>query len=470
MTPKQVLELMKRENIRYVDCRFMDFPGLWQHTTYPASELTLESFTHGFGFDGSSIRGWQAINESDMLLVPVASTAKIDPFLEHPTISLICDIKDPVTKKEFSRDPRSIARKAEKYLKASKIADRAVFGPEMEFFVFDNVWYDQTVNEATYRVDSEEGLWNRGRKDAANLGNQIRIKEGYFPTPPMDKGANLRTEMVEVMQKMGIPVESHHHEVATGGQGEIDLRFQDLLRMADTCMYYKYIVKNVAARYGKVATFMPKPLFMDNGSGMHTHFSLWKGQKPLFSGKHYGGLSQLALHAIGGLLKHAPALLAFTNPTTNSYKRLIPGYEAPVNLVYSSRNRSAAIRIPVYSYKEQTKRLEFRCPDSSCNPYLAFAAMLMAAIDGIENQIDPGDPMDKDINELSPEEMAGIGATPRSLNQALVALEKDHEFLLKGGVFTDDVIHFWTKYKRENEVYELDIRPHPYEFCMYFDI
>lgn len=470
MTPKQVMELIKRENIRYVDCRFMDFPGLWQHTTYPAGELSLETFTHGFGFDGSAIRGWQAINESDMLLVPVAETAAVDPFLDHPTLSLICNIKDPVTKKEYSRDPRSIARKAEKYLKASKIADRAVFGPEMEFFVFDNVWYDQTVNEATYRVDSEEGLWNRGRKDPSNLGNQIRLKEGYFPTPPMDKGANLRTEMVDVMQKMGIAVESHHHEVATGGQGEIDLRFCDLLHMADTCMYYKYIVKNVAARFGKVATFMPKPLFMDNGSGMHTHFSLWKGQKPLFAGRHYGGLSQMALHAIGGLLKHAPALLAFTNPTTNSYKRLVPGYEAPVNLVYSSRNRSAAIRIPVYSQKDETKRLEFRCPDSSCNPYLAFAAMLMAAIDGIENQIDPGDPMDKEMSELSAAELSKIGATPRSLNQALVALEKDHDFLLKGDVFTEDVIHFWIKYKRENEVNELDIRPHPYEFCMYFDI
>lgn len=470
MTPKQVLELIKRDGIRYVDCRFMDFPGVWQHTTYPVSQLTLESFEHGFGFDGSAIRGWQAINETDMLLVPIADTARIDPFMDHPTISLICNIKDPVTKKNYSRDPRSIARKAEKYLKSTEIADRAVFGPEMEFFVFDNVWYDQTVNEATYRVDSEEGLWNRGKKDAANLGNQIRLNEGYFPTPPMDKGTNLRSEMVEVMEQMGIAVECHHHEVATGGQGEIDLIFQDLLHMADNCMFYKYVVKNVAARYGKVATFMPKPLFQDNGSGMHTHFSLWKDDEPLFNGHHYGGLSRTALYAIGGLLKHAPALLAFTNPTTNSYKRLVPGYEAPVNLVYSSRNRSSAIRIPVYSNKAEGKRLEFRCPDSSCNPYLAFAAMLMAVIDGIENQIDPGDPVDKDISQLTPEEMIDIKATPRSLGEALDALEADHEFLLKGDVFSADVIRFWVKYKRENEIRALDIRPHPYEFCMYFDI
>ncbi|HAI10092.1 MAG TPA: type I glutamate--ammonia ligase [Phycisphaerales bacterium] len=470
MTPQEVMELVRHQKVRYVDCRYLDFPGLWQHVTYPASELKEDSFVHGFGFDGSETRGWSEINETDMLLVPVAETAHIDPFLEHPTLSVICDIKDPVTKKEFSRDPRSIARKAEKYLASTDIADRAMFAPEMEFFVFDNVWYDQTVNEATYRVDSEEGLWNRGKKDPSNLGNQIRVKEGYFPVAPMDKGTNLRTEMVEVMQKMGIAVEGHHHEVATGGQAEIDLRFCDLLKMADTCMYYKYIVKNVAARYGKVATFMPKPLFMDNGSGMHTHFSMWKGDEPVFSGRHYGGLSQTALYAIGGLLKHAPALCAFTNPTTNSYKRLVPGYEAPVNLVYSSRNRSAAIRIPVYSHKDQTRRLEFRCPDPSCNPYLAFAAMLMAVIDGIQNQIDPGNPLDMQMASLSSEELADIKHTPRSLNQALVALENDHEFLTKGGVFTQDVINHWIKYKRETEINELDIRPHPYEFCMYFDV
>ncbi|MBI1337628.1 MAG: type I glutamate--ammonia ligase [Phycisphaera sp.] len=470
MTPAQVLQFVKQKKIEFIDCRFMDFPGLWQHTTYPSSELKLSSFKEGFGFDGSSIRGWQAINESDMILVPVADTAKIDPFYDRPTLSLICDIKDPVTKKNYSRDPRSVGRKAVEYLKASKIADRAYFGPEMEFFVFDNVWYDQKINEAAYRVDSVEGIWNRGRQDITNLGYQVRQKEGYFPCPPMDTMTNLRSEMVAVMTAMGIPVECHHHEVATGGQAEIDLRFQELVHMADTCMYYKYIVKNVAARHGKVATFMPKPLFQDNGSGMHTHFSLWKGDRPLFAGKKYAGLSELGLYAIGGILKHAASLIAFTNPTTNSFKRLVPGYEAPVNLVYSSRNRSAAIRIPVYSDNPKTKRIEFRCPDSSCNPYLAFAAMTMAAIDGIKNKIHPGDPLDRDLYDLEPEEYEAIASAPTDLEEALDALEKDHRFLLEGGVFTEDVIHYWIMYKRENEVAALRQRPHPFEFCMYFDI
>ncbi|MEM7627027.1 MAG: type I glutamate--ammonia ligase [Planctomycetota bacterium] len=470
MTPKQVLQLVKTNKIEFIDCRFMDFPGLWQHTTYPVSELSEDSFVHGFGFDGSSIRGWQAINESDMLVVPVADTAKIDPFYDRPTLSLICDIKDPITQKSYSRDPRSIGRKAAKYLKDSKIADTAYFGPEMEFFVFDQVRYDQGVNHAIYEVDSAEGIWNRGKDSPGNLGNQVRLKEGYFPCPPMDTGSNLRSEMVAVMQQMGMPVECHHHEVATGGQGEIDLRYQELVHMADSCMLYKYIVKNVAARYGKVATFMPKPLFQDNGSGMHTHFSLWKSGKPLFAGKRYGGLSQMGLHAIGGILRHAPSLLAFTNPTTNSFKRLVPGYEAPVNLTYSSRNRSAAIRIPMYSHNPATKRLEFRTPDSSCNPYLAFSAMLMAALDGIQNKIDPGDPVDKDLYELEPAERQAIPAAPAELSEALDALEADHDFLLQGDVFTDDVIHYWIKYKREEEVHALRQRPHPFEFCMYFDI
>ena len=470
MTPKQVLELVKKNNIDFVDCRFMDFPGLWQHTTYPSSELTEESFVDGFGFDGSSIRGWQAINESDMLLVPVSDTAKIDPFLQHPTLSLICDIKDPITKKEYSRDPRSVARKSVAYLRKTGIADTAYFGPEMEFFIFDNAWYDQSTNRAGYCVDSQEGVWNRGNEDPTNLGYQIRLKEGYFPTPPMDTGANIRSEMVDVMVKMGMAVECHHHEVATGGQAEIDLRFQELVHMADTCMYYKYIVKNVAARHGKVATFMPKPLFEDNGSGMHTHLSLWKGGKPLMAGKKYAGLSDLGLHAIGGILKHAPALIAFTNPTTNSFKRLVPGFEAPVNLVYSSRNRSAAIRIPMYQDNPKTKRIEFRCPDSSCNPYLAFSALLMAAIDGIKNQIDPGDPLDKDLYDLEPEEYENINSAPARLDEALDELEKDHAFLLEGDVFTEDVIHYWIKYKRDNEVAAINLRPHPFEFCMYFDI
>lgn len=448
----------------------MDFPGLWQHITYPVSELHEDSFTRGFGFDGSAIRGWQAINEADMLLVPVADTAHIDPFMQHPTLTLICDIKDPITKKQYSRDPRSIARKASEYLKKSKIADRAMFGPEMEFFVFDNAWYDQTVNAAGYKVDSVEGIWNRGKQDQTNLGYQIRLKEGFFPCPPTDTMSDLRSEMVKVMLDMGIPVEGHHHEVATGGQGEIDLRYQDLLRMADQCMMYKYVVKNVAARHGKVATFMPKPLFQDNGSGMHTHFSLWKGDKPLFAGNHYAGLSQLGLYAIGGLLKHAPSLIALTNPTTNSFKRLVPGYEAPVHLIYSSRNRSAAVRVPVYQSNPKTKRIEFRCPDSSCNPYLAFAAMTMAAIDGIKNKIDPGNPLDKDLPDLEPEEYDAIANAPTDLNEALDALAADHDYLLEGGVFTEDVIRYWIKYKRENEVAALRHRPHPYEFCMYFDI
>jgi glutamine synthetase len=470
MTPKQVLQLVKSEKIEFVDCRFMDFPGLWQHCTYPVSELTEDSFTEGFGFDGSAIRGWQAINESDMLIVPVADTAKVDPFYHRPTLSVICDIKDPVTKKRYSRDPRSIARKAADYLQDSKIADTAFFGPEMEFFIFDRVRYDQGVNYGLYEVDSVEGVWNRGSQDPGNRGYQVRLKEGYFPTPPMDTGQDLRSEMVAVMQQMGIAVECHHHEVATGGQGEIDLRYQNLVHMADTAMLYKYIVKNVAARHGKVATFMPKPLFQDNGSGMHTHFSLWKGDKPLFAGNHYAGLSKLGLYAIGGILKHAPSLLAFTNPTTNSFKRLVPGYEAPVNLLYSSRNRSAAIRIPVYQSNPATKRLEFRCPDSSANPYLAFSAILMAAIDGIQNKIDPGEPFDKDMYELSPEELSTIRSAPTDLDHALDELEADHEYLLQGGVFTEDVIRYWVRYKREQEVAALRQRPHPFEFCMYFDI
>jgi len=470
MTPKEVLEFAQKNGAKVVDLRFMDFPGVWQHFTVPMSELDASSFEDGYGFDGSSIRGWQAINESDMLIVPVADTARIDPFLEHPTLSLICDIKDPITRKRYSRDPRSIARKAEDYLHASKIADTALFGPEMEFFVFDRVRYDQGINHATYEVDSKEGVWNRGSDSPANLGYQVRQREGYFPCPPMDQMTNLRSEMAQVMTDMNIAVECHHHEVGTGGQCEIDLRYDTLLNMADKCMTYKYIVKNVAARHGQVATFMPKPLFGDSGSGMHVHFSLWKQGKPLFAGRHYAGLSQMGLYAIGGILKHAGSLLAFTNPTTNSYKRLVPGYEAPTNLVYSSRNRSAAIRIPMYSANADTKRIEFRCPDASCNPYLAFAATLMAAIDGIKNKIDPGQPLDKNLYDLTPEESSLIHRTPADLNEALNDLEADHAYLLEGNVFTKDVIHYWIQYKREEEVAALNARPHPFEFCMYFDI
>ncbi|HEX8342377.1 MAG TPA: type I glutamate--ammonia ligase [Tepidisphaeraceae bacterium] len=469
MNPQHVLELITKKRIQFIDLRFMDFPGLWQHTTLPISELTLESFEHGFGFDGSSLRGWQAINESDMLLIPVADTARIDPFLTHPTMSLICDVRDPITKKEYSRDPRSIGRKCVEYLCATGIADTAMFGPELEFFVFDHAWYDQGTNFAKYYVGSREGVWGRGEESKDNLGYQVRMKEGYFPCPPMDTLQNIRSEMVKELMDMGIPVEAHHHEVATGGQCEIDMRYQDLVTMADYVMQYKYVAKNVAARHGKVVTFMPKPLFGDNGSGMHVHFSLWKNDKPLFAGNRYAGLSELGLFAIGGILKHAQALCALCNPTTNSYKRLVPGYEAPVNLVYSSRNRSAAIRIPMYSEKTSTKRLEFRSPDCSSNPYLAFSAITMAAIDGIKNKIDPGDPVDRNLYDLTPEEHARIGAAPESLEEALDALEDDHDFLLQGNVFTADVVHYWIKYKRENEVDALRVRPHPYEFCMYFD-
>lgn len=470
MDPKDVLKLIEQRKIQFIDLRFMDFPGLWQHTTLPISELTEESFEHGFGFDGSSIRGWQAINESDMLLIPVADTARVDPFLQHPTLSIICDIRDPITKKEYSRDPRSIARKCIEYLHKTGIADTAHFGPELEFFIFDNVFYDQGINYGKYHINSVEGVWGRGKEDPSNRGYQVRQKEGYFPCPPMDTLQNLRSEIVKELIEMGIPVEAHHHEVATGGQSEIDMRFQDLMTMADNVMMYKYITKNVAHRHGKVATFMPKPLFQDNGSGMHVHFSLWKEDKPLFAGNRYAGLSEMGLHAIGGILKHASALCALCNPTTNSYKRLVPGYEAPVNLVYSSRNRSAAIRIPMYSENPKTKRIEFRCPDSSCNPYLAFTAITMAAIDGIKNKIDPGDPIDKNLYDLSPEDFQKVGSAPASLEEALNALEQDHEFLLEGNVFTADVVHYWIKYKRENEVDAIRVRPHPYEFCMYFDI
>jgi glutamine synthetase len=470
MTPTDVLKFIKEKKIQFIDLRFMDFPGLWQHTSFPVSELHIDSFNHGFGFDGSSIRGWQAINESDMLLIPVSETARMDPFMQHPTLSMIADVRDPITKKEYSRDPRSVAKKCVDYLRASKIADVAHFGPELEFFIFDHVWFDQGTNFAKYHLGSAEGQWTRGDETPDNKGHKIRLKEGYFPPPPIDSMHNMRAEMVSTLIDLGIPIEAHHHEVASGGQCEIDMRFSDLLTMADNVMTYKYVVKNIAHKHGKTVTFMPKPLFGDNGSGMHVHFSLWKGDKPLFAGNRYAGLSEIALYAIGGLLKHARALCALCNPTTNSYKRLVPGYEAPVNLVYSSRNRSAAIRIPMYSENPKTKRLEFRCPDSSCNPYLAFSAITMAAIDGIKNKIHPGDPIDKNLYELGFDEATKIESTPNSLEEALDALSADHDFLLEGGVFTPDVVHYWIKYKKENECDALRQRPHPYEFCMYYDI
>jgi len=470
MEAGEVVALIREKGVALVDLRFMDFPGLWQHFTVPAKELTEESFEDGFGFDGSSIRGWKAINESDMIVVPDPATAFLDPFTAHPTLVLTCNIRDPITRQDYGKDPRNVARKAEKYLRSTGIADTAYFGPEAEFFIFDDVRFDQNAHEGYYHLDSVEGQWNTGRVEGPNLGHKLRYKEGYFPVPPADSLHDLRSEMVLTMGSCGLDVECHHHEVATGGQAEIDLRFDSLVRVADQLLIYKYVVKNVARRHGRTVTFMPKPLFSDNGSGMHTHVSLWKEGEPLFAGDGYAGLSETALYAIGGLLAHAAAVTAFANPTTNSFKRLVPGYEAPVNLAYSSRNRSAAIRIPMYSASPKSKRIEFRCPDPSCNPYLAFSAILMAAIDGIQRKLDPGEPLDKDIYDLPPEELAKVPGTPASLDAALDALEADHEFLLKGDVFTQDVIDTWVSYKREKEVDALRLRPHPYEFVLYYDI
>jgi len=469
-TAKEVIDLIKTRGIRIVDFRFMDFPGLWQHFSVPVSEISEDIFEEGLGFDGSSIRGWQAINESDMIVKPVPGTAFIDPFAEHPTLVMICNICDPITGEDYSRDPRNIARKAEKYLAATGIGDTAFFGPEAEFFIFDDVRFDQNEHEGYYFLDSVEGRWNSGRVEEPNLGYKPRYKEGYFPVAPTDSQQDLRSEMVLTMEDIGMFVEAHHHEVATGGQAEIDLRFNSLVSMADDLLKYKYVIKNTARKHNKTVTFMPKPLWNDNGSGMHVHVSIWKAGKNLFFGDGYAGLSETALYAIGGILKHAAAILAFSNPTTNSYKRLVPGFEAPVNLAYSSRNRSAAVRIPMYSASEKAKRFEFRCPDPSSNPYLAFSAILMAAIDGIKNKITPGDPLDKDIYDLPPQEAAMVPKTPGSLREALNALAADHEFLLQGDVFTRDVIETWIDYKMNNEVLALDLRPHPWEFALYYDI
>lgn len=469
-SPKQVLETMAKEGVEAVDLRFMDFPGLWQHMTMPAHELTEDVFENGAGFDGSSIRGWRAINESDMLLKPVPETAFLDPFFKHKTLVLVCNICDPVTGEDYTRDPRNIARKAEAYLKGSGLADIAYFGPEAEFFVFDDIRFDQNAHEGYYHIDSGEGQWNTGRVETPNTGYKIRHKEGYFPVPPTDSLQDIRGEMMLTLERIGVPIEAQHHEVATGGQCEIDMKFGALVEMADKVLKYKYVVKNVARKHGKSATFMPKPLFGDNGSGMHVHFSLWREGKNLFAGDGYAGLSQIALYAIGGILRHAPALLAFTSPTTNSYKRLVPGFEAPVNLAYSSRNRSAAVRIPMYSNSPKSKRIEFRCPDPSCNPYLAFSAIMMAGIDGINNKINPGAPLDKDIYDLPPEELANVPKTPGSLDAAMTALERDNDFLLKGDVFTSDVIETWIDYKRDKEIAALALRPHPWEFALYYDI
>ncbi len=469
-SPADVVKFIKEENVEIVDLRFMDFPGLWQHFSVPPREIEEDTFEEGIGFDGSSIRGWQAINESDMLVKPVPTTAFLDPFLAAKTLTMICNICDPVTGEDYTRDPRNIARKAENYIKSLGIADTAFFGPEAEFFIFDDVRFDQNEHEGYYHLDSTEGRWNTGRDESPNLGYKPRYKEGYFPVPPTDSQQDIRSEMVLTLERIGIKVEAQHHEVATGGQAEIDMRFMPLVEMADSLLMYKYVIKNTAWKHNKTVTFMPKPLFNDNGSGMHVHVSLWKDGENLFAGDKYAGLSDMALYAIGGLLKHAPSVLAFTNPTTNSYKRLVPGFEAPVNLAYSRRNRSAAIRIPMYSTSPKSKRLEFRCPDPSCNPYLAFSAMLMAALDGIQNKIDPGESLDKDIYDLPPEEMAKVPQTPGTLRDVLNALEADNAYLLKGDVFTEDVIETWISYKMTNEVQALDLRPHPWEFALYYDV
>src|SRR5437867_2585021 len=465
MAVKDALDLVKKNKVEIVDFKFVDVPGLWQHFSIPAAELTADLFEEGIGFDGSSIRGFQSINESDMLLIPDPDTAMMDPFTEHPTLSLICNVIDAVTRESYSRDPRYVAQKAEKYLKSSGIADISYWGPEIEFFIFDSVRFDQSYNHGFYYIDSEEGFWNAGNGDKPNLGYKIRYKEGYFPVPPMDQYQDLRSEMVRNLEKCGIKIEVHHHEVGTAGQTEIDMRFTTLTRMADQVLLYKYIIKNTAWKRGKTVTVMPKPLFQDNGSGMHTHQSLWKGGKNIFYDKKgYGLISDTARHYIGGLIKHAHALCAFIAPTTNSYRRLVPGYEAPINLVYSARNRTACVMIPMHSSFDKAKRIEFRCPDPAANPYLAFSACLMAGLDGVKKKIEPPAPVDADIYELSPREKARIKNTPGTLTESLAALDKDRQFLLEGGVFTADLIDTWLDYKQVKEVDAVALRPHPWEF------
>ena len=468
---KDFFAYAKKNQAEMVDLKFVDMLGSWQHCSFPVDILDEGTFEEGLGFDGSSIRGWMGIHESDMMAVPDPATGRIDPFFAKPTVSVIANVVDPITRKEFTRDPRHVARKAEEHLKQSGIADTCFIGPEPEFFIFDEVRYEQNQHRGYYEIDSGEGAWNTARIEEPNLGYKPSFKGGYFPVSPTDTYHDLRGEMVSEMQKIGIIVEAHHHEVATAGQSEIDMRFQPLVKMADQFMWYKSICKNVAKRRGKTVTFMPKPIFEDNGSGMHTHTSLWKDGTPLFAGDGYAGLSELGLWAAGGLLKHAPTILAFAAPTTNSYRRLVPGFEAPVNLALSARNRSAAIRIPMYSKSPKAKRLEFRCPDPSCNGYLAWSAMLMAMIDGIQNKVDPGKPLDRDIYEMTRHEMKemGIRTTPGSLEEAVNALETDHAFLLGGDVFTEDLIQTWIDWKRSKELDPIRLRPHPHEFSLYYD-
>jgi len=466
--------MIKDQDIQIIDLKFVDLPGLWQHFSTSAREFGEDAFTEGVGFDGSSIRGFQSINESDMLLFPDPDATFVDPFTSAPTLSIICDVRDPVTGHNYSRDPRHVAKKAEAYLKSTGLAERAYFGPEAEFYILDSIRFDQSYNYGYYHLDSEEGFWNSGKEGTngeKNLGYKPRYKEGYFPVPPMDSLQDIRSDMMLTLERLGVPVEVHHHEVGTAGQTEIDMRFDTLTKMADNMMKYKYVAKMVARRHNKTVTFMPKPIFQDNGSGMHVHQSLWNDSKNLFYKKDgYAHLSEAAIHYIGGILTHAPALLAFCAPTTNSYRRLVPGYEAPINLIYSQRNRSACVRIPVYSKSEKSKRIEFRCPDPAANPYLAMSAMLLAGLDGIQKKLVPPEPIDKDLYELEPHEKAKVKSTPGSLQEVLNALESDHEFLLKGGVFTKDLIETWIEYKRKKELEPVQLRPHPYEFALYFDI
>ncbi len=470
MTPREVLALIRQREVTTVDLRFMDFPGVWQHFAIPADVLTEETFAEGIGFDGSSVVGWRAINEADLLVVPQPETALIDPFTKRPTLTMICNIQDPVTHQDYTRDPRNIARKAVHHMRSTGLADMCQIAPELEFFIFDDVRFEQRMHEAYYHVDSAEGTWNRGQAENPNLGYKPGSALGYFPVPPTDSLADLRTDIAQILTECGIVTTAHFHEAATGGQCEIDLEARGLVECADHVMLAKYIIRNVARRAGKTATFMPKPLFGDNGSGMHTHFALWRETIPLLPGNGYAGLSELAIHAIGGILRHAPALCAFGNPTTNSYKRLVPNFEAPTKLAYSRRNRAAVIRIPVHTPSPELRRIEYRCPDAAANPYLLFSAMLMAALDGIQTKASPGDPLDKDLYDLQPEDLDTVATTPPTLEAALDALEADQEFLNRGDVFTPDVIDTWVWYKRTHEAEALRIRPHPYEFSLYYDV
>ena len=466
-SPADILKMIKDQQIEIIDLKFCDLIGTWNHFQITPHQLSEEHFEEGSPFDGSSIRAWQGIEASDMAVVPDASTAKIDPFFDHTTLSLICNIKDPVTGEAYARDPRTVAQKAIAYLNSTGIADTAYFGPESEFFMFEGVTYEHNTGAGFYYLESEEGSWSNAEPEG-NMGYKVRPKGGYFPVKPVDIAQDIRNEMVLVMEKLGLTIERSHHEVGPA-QHEINFAFDTLVKTADNLCWYKYIVRNIARQHGKIATFMPKPLFNDNGSGMHTHQSLWKGDQPLFAGEHYAGLSEMALYYIGGLLKHARALAAFTNPSTNSYRRLMPGFEAPINLAYSSRNRSASVRIPVAN-SPKARRAEFRVPDSTSNPYLAFAAMMLAGLDGIQNKIHPGEPIEKDIYGLPPEELAKVPKMPVSLREAIEELEKDHQFLLQGGVFTKDLIQVFCEYKLTREINEVDSRPSPYEFFLYFDI